>query len=320
MDRSEATVEDVAPEVARPRATHLRVAPPAKRSRLAAARAALGRLMPVLRVLGFVGALAVVIYMGVRAGREVELSQLAWAPLPFAVLASGLWWVLLARGWALLLTGRSQRADVSVWCRTQALRFLPGGFWAPASRVAIVHGGWADRIATVAAENLIALAAAMTIGGVALGLAESPLWLALAPAVAGPLVAAKLLGDRTRVTPARTLTATWNYLAAFAAYVVAAVLVQDSVSGLEEPLAVVGAAAIAWGAGLVVVIAPGGVGVREAVYVALLAGVLPEAELLAGALTLRVVTIVAEIIVLLVAGRPTSQPAAGAQPPGPAPR
>ena len=54
---------------------------------------------------------------------------------------------------------------------------------------------------------------------------------------------------------------------------IAAVLVQTAVSGrLDDPFAVAGAAAVAWAAGLVVVIAPSGIGVREVVYVALLVG------------------------------------------------
>jgi hypothetical protein len=47
------------------------------------------------------------------------------------------------------------------------------------------------------------------------------------------------------------------------------------------------------------------VGAREWVYVELLKGPLAHADLVAGALTLRVVTIVAELAVLLYAGRPS---------------
>jgi glycosyltransferase 2 family protein len=80
------------------------------------------------------------------------------------------------------------------------------------------------------------------------------------------------------------------------------------VSGFEDPLAVAGAALVAWGAGLVVVIAPGGVGVREAAYVGLLAGTMSESDLAAAAVTLRVITVFAEVGVLLVAARPVPDP------------
>jgi hypothetical protein len=55
----------------------------------------------------------------------------------------------------------------------------------------------------------------------------------------------------------------------------------------------------------VVVIAPSGIGVRELVYVELMASSLPHAQLAAGAVALRLVSILAELAVLLVAGRPT---------------
>jgi uncharacterized membrane protein YbhN (UPF0104 family) len=115
------------------------------------------------------------------------------------------------------------------------------------------------------------------------------------------------------VTPARSLRATGNYLVAFAAYALAAGLVQVAVSSDADPLAAAGAGALAWAAGLVVVIAPGGVGVRELVYARLLAGTVPFAEAAAGAVTLRLVTIVVEIAVLVLAGRPVSAAPSGSR-------
>ena len=95
-----------------------------------------------------------------------------------------------------------------------------------------------------------------------------------------------------------------EYAVGFVAYELAAAFDQAAVSGWHAPLMMAGAAGIAWGAGLVVVVAPSGIGVRELVYVELLSGKLPHAELVAGALTLRVVTILAELAMLVVVGRP----------------
>jgi uncharacterized membrane protein YbhN (UPF0104 family) len=53
------------------------------------------------------------------------------------------------------------------------------------------------------------------------------------------------------------------------------------------------------------VIAPGGVGVRELTYVWLLAHVLPRHELQAGAVASRMVTVIAELLVLVVVSRRT---------------
>jgi uncharacterized membrane protein YbhN (UPF0104 family) len=260
--------------------------------------------MPLLRILGFVGAVALVTYMGIRAAREVKPEDLRFWPLPLALLGAATWWLLLARGWGVILNGRSRWSDISVWCRTQALRFLPGGIWAPASRVAVVHGRALDKVSTVAAENLLALAAAVALGGLCLGVSGQWLYLGLVPAIVVPLLASRYLQRYTRVAPARTLRATGNYIVAFCAYGAAAVLVQASVSGNTHLLAVAGASTLAWAVGLVVVFAPSGVGVREVVYVALLSGMFPKAELAAAAVTMRLIMIVAELAVLLIAGRP----------------
>ena len=285
-----------------------RVATPARarsRERLATVRARIRPFAPALRIAGFVAAVGIVVWMGVRAAREVEPDELAWGWLAASLPAVALWWVLLANGWALLVEGRTTRHDVSVWCRTQALRFLPGGIWAPVSRATVVHGSMAEKIAAVAGENLLALGAAVSIGGIAMGLAGPIWWIGLAPALLGPVLAARLLDGRIRVTPSRAVKGAVNYVAAFLAYAAGAVLVQIAVSGSVDVLLVAGAASLAWAAGLVVVIAPSGIGVRELVYVELMASSLPSAELAAGAVALRLVSILAELVILLVAGRPT---------------
>jgi uncharacterized membrane protein YbhN (UPF0104 family) len=311
-DSAEAAMEEVRPGgvAVGARTMRTRVRPLAQRARPLIDR--LRPMLPALRAIGFVGAVAIVAYMGVRAAGEVDRDELTWWPLPLGLLGAAVWWVLLARGWALLLNGRTSRSDISTWCRTQALRFLPGGIWAPASRVTIVKGGALDKVSTVGAENVLALCAALAVGGAGLGLSGEPLYLLVVPAIAVPVVASRWLQRRTRIAPQRTLRATVNYVVAFVAYGAAAVLVQAAVSGSAHPLAVAGAAAIAWAAGLVVVIAPSGVGVREVVYVALLAGTFPKAQLVAAAVTMRLIMIVAELAVLLIAGRP-AQP----QTPGP---
>jgi hypothetical protein len=261
--------------------------------------------LPVLRALGFAASLAIVVVIGVTAVRDLPDRHVRWGLLVPALLAVGAWWVLLAGGWAVLAGGRWSRAGVGQWCRTQALRYLPGGIWAPVSRVAVVGGSALDRISTVAAENLIALGAALTVGGVAFAAAGRWVWAPLALTAVGPLLLTHLVKTRTRVDPDRVNRATGGYLAAFTAYVVAAVLAQAAVSGWHDSLVVAGAAAVAWAAGLVVVIAPSGLGARELAYVALLGSAFPHGDGSAGAVVLRLVTIVAELLVLVAVGRPT---------------
>ena len=268
-------------------------------------------VLPALRVVGYIAALAIVVVMAVRAGDELDPSQLELWPLPPALVLVGVWWLLLAAGWGVLLTGHVNRADISMWCKTQTLRYLPGGLWAPASRVVVVRGRMLDRLATVGAENVIALCAAVALGGLAFAAAGRLAWLPLVFVLAVPVLAARYLASRTRVAPDRTLQATGTYVAAFAAYAIAAVLVQGAVSGFDDPLAAAAGALVAWAVGLVVIIAPGGVGAREAAYVGLLSGTFPDSELAAAALTLRVVTIFAELAILLVAARPQPEPSPG---------
>jgi glycosyltransferase 2 family protein len=271
--------------------------------------------VPLLRVLAFIAAVAIVVVMSVRAVRAVDLGALEVWPLPIAFVCAVGWWVLLARGWALLVTGTTRRSDVGMWCRTQAIRYLPGGIWAPASRVTLLPGTLWDKFSTVGAENVIALCAAAAVGGAAFAVAGKLEWLPLVVVIAAPAVAARLIASRSRVTPARALHVTWNDTLGFVGYTVAAVLVQTAVSGRMDPFGVAGAAAIAWATGLVVVIAPSGLGVREVVYVALLSGTFSNSEATTAAVTMRLVTVFAELAVLVFLGRPTAetepQPAEG---------
>ncbi len=272
------------------------------------ARARRDVVVPAIRGAGFAAALAVVVVVAFKALRDAPPRRLDWPLLVPALVAALAWWVLLARGWALLMSGAWTGADASTWCRTQALRYLPGGIWAPASRVAVAGGSARARLAIVAAENLGALCAALAVGGAGLALSGRLAWL---PLVLSPLAPALLA--RVRLLPSRAPATTPNYLAGFAAYAVASVLAQAAVSGWHEPLAVAGAAGIAWGAGLVVVVAPSGIGVREVVYVGLLSGSFGGGDLAAGAVTMRLVTIAAELLVLVASVRlpRRSQPMTG---------
>ncbi len=256
--------------------------------------------VPTIRVIGSVGAIGILVFMAIRAARTLDLHDITWWPLPLAFVGTAAWWLLGARSWAILVAGRTSRQDISIWCRTQAFRYLPGGIWAPAARAVAIPGGVVDRVSIVATDNAIALCAALAIGGASFAATGGLRWLPLVAVIGVPTLVSRLAAQRARMSSSRTFRATWNYLIAFAVYSLAAVLVQTAVSGLQDPLAVAGAAAIAWSAGFVVVIVPSGVGVREVVYVGLLSSALPTAEAAAAALILRGLTTIAELAVLLV--------------------
>jgi uncharacterized membrane protein YbhN (UPF0104 family) len=269
-----------------------------------ALRARVAPALPALRVLRFVLAVALVVAMGVIAARDVRWRTLSWSLLLPALFAIAGWWILLARGWSLLAAGRTSRRELGMWCRTQVLRYLPGGIWAPTSRVALVGGSAFDRLATVASENVVSLCAALALGGVAMAASGRLAWAVLVIALAVPVVGARIAAGRTRVDTRRARRATVNGLAAFACYLTAAVLVQSAVSGSHETLLVAGAAGISWAVGLVVVITPSGLGARELAYAGLLAGSFRHADLAAAAVVLRALTIGAELAILLTVGRP----------------
>jgi len=267
------------------------------------ARERLAPFLPALRVARFALAVLLVVAMFVVAVRYVPFDTLTWWLLAPALAATAIWWTLLARGWAILASGHTTGHDMGMWCRTQVLRYLPGGIWAPTSRVVLVGGTTVDRLATVAAENVVALCAALSLGGLAFGLSGRPVWALLVLAPLAPVVAARLARSHTRLDTGRLGRATANSLAAFACYLVAAVLVQAAVSGMHDPLQVAGAAGISWAFGLVVVFTPGGLGARELAYAGLLAPSFAHADVAAAAVVLRAVTIVAELAILLAIGR-----------------
>jgi hypothetical protein len=274
----------------------------------ARARERFGALVPALRVARFVLAVALVVAMGVVAVRYVPFESLTWWLLAPALATTVLWWVLLARGWSILASGATTRADMGLWCRTQVLRYLPGGIWAPTSRVVLVGGSAVDRFATVAAENVVSLCAALALGGLSMALSGRPAWAAFVAALLVPAAASRWAAGRTRLDRARVHRATTNSVLAFAGYLAAAVVVQAAVSGMHEPLAVAGAAGVAWAVGLVVVFTPSGLGARELAYAGLLAPSFAHADLAAAAVVLRAVTIAAELAVLVTVGRPVASP------------
>ncbi len=258
------------------------------------------RVIALLRAVFYPCAIALVSFMGWRAAQDVDLAHIHYAPLAAAFGAALVWWLALAFGWASLLDDGHPGRAMSSWCRTQVARYLPGGIWAVAARATTVHGRVRDKLTAVTAENVIVLLVALAVGGV-WATVHDWRWGMLTLLVVAPLLASGWLERRTRITRRGVRRAAGSYAVGYAAYGMLGVLVQIAVSGVHSPtypLYVAGASCVAWAAGLAVVFAPGGVGIREVVYVALLSGLYPRAELEAGAVTSRLVTIAAEVTVL----------------------
>jgi glycosyltransferase 2 family protein len=136
---------------------------------------------------------------------------------------------------------------------------------------------------------------------------HNPIWAALIVVAALPILGGRWLERRTSVSHTAVVRTTGIYAAGFVAYGLAGLFTQVAVSGVRSPtypLYVAGAACIAWAVGLVVVFAPGGVGVREVVYVWLLGGLYPHGELQAAAISARLVTVLAELTILVAVSIP----------------
>lgn len=263
------------------------------------------RVIAFVRAVFYPCALALVAYMGYRAARQIDLSTLHYWPLVAAFGAALVWWLSLALGWASLIDDGDPRGAVASWCRTQVARYMPGGIWAVVARATTVRGRVRDKLTAVTAENVIVLLVSLAVGGVWASI-HNWRWLPLVLLVAAPLLASRWLEKRTKISRRGVRRTAASYTVGYFAYGVLGVLVQIAVSGVRDPtypLYVAGAACVAWAVGLVVVFAPGGVGVRELVYMWMLSGLYPKVELEAAAVTTRLVTVLAELVVLAAVWR-----------------
>jgi glycosyltransferase 2 family protein len=270
-----------------------------------ALRGRVPRLVAVLRVVYYPAAIALVAWMGVDAARGLE-QQVNWAAVAGCFVAALVWWLTQAYSWANLVTERFDHDQVGRWCRTQVTRYLPGGIWAPLARSTLVRGRVRDKLAAVAAEGFIQLCLALAVGALWM-IIRQPRFLPMAVVGILPLALAGWLQRRTQVTRRGILRASLIAAAGWVAYGVGAVLAQVAITGLRDdiyPLYVAGAACVAWAVGLVAVFAPSGVGVREVVYVWFLSSLYPRAGLQGASVLQRLVTIAAELAVLIAIGLP----------------
>jgi glycosyltransferase 2 family protein len=262
--------------------------------------ARLPRVVAIARIVYLPLALVLVGYIGYDAATKVDLSTVRVWPLVVAFFTSLVWWLCLAFGWSTLITERIGLGSVKAWCTTQVTRYLPGGIWAPVTRATTVHGRLRDKATAVAAENVIVLSVSLGIGALWVTV-HDPAWFPLAVIALLPLLAGKWVERRTKVSHKGVVRTTGLYAVGYVAYGFTGLLTQLAVSGIRNPtypLYVAGAACVAWAVGLVVVFAPGGIGVREVVYVWMLRNLYPRAELQAAAITARLVTVLAELAVL----------------------
>jgi hypothetical protein len=284
------------------------------------ARHQLRRVLLLVQVVGFVVSIGLLGLVIVRGARGVDVGRLRLAPAAGAVVLAAVSWLGFARAWAALLGGPHTVGAMHNWTRSQLLRYLPGGVFAPLARAGTVPGRLRLRVSAVVVEAVVIGAVAGGVAGVLAGASADRRWLLLVPAAGVLLVASAWMAPRVGIPASRIWAATRWLLPGWVAYALAGVLAQRAVGPVDSWGLVAGASLLAWCAGYYFVFAPGGAGARELAYVALLVGHYSEDVAAAGALAGRLVLTLGEIIVVAaLAGlahrlrltRRTGDPAAG---------
>ncbi|HVA59308.1 MAG TPA: hypothetical protein VNG13_02080 [Mycobacteriales bacterium] len=253
-----------------------------------------------LRVGGYLLCGALLADVGYRASTRFSPERLRAADLALCLVLGIISWTALGCGWA-VLSHRwiGPRAALWIWVRTQLLRYLPGAVWGPAARARGATTRLGQGVTLVVTESVLALGVASTVGSAVLAASASRAW--VVAAAGGMLILAGTAGlsRRLGLGPGTIVAAIGCYVVSFLTYGAMALTAQVAVGPVARPGQVFGVSLIAWVAGVVVVTAPGGLGAREAAYVALLAGLLSNTgPLSAGAVAGRLVMLLSEVVVL----------------------
>jgi uncharacterized membrane protein YbhN (UPF0104 family) len=290
----------------------------------------LRRVLRVARVVVGVALFAAVVVAVVRSWEEVRSTLARVGPgelvLSEALVLAGLGANVLTWRAALeeLGTTVSTRAASKIYLVGQLGKFLPGSAWAVAVQMELAKQAGVPRPRSVTA-SLIAIGV-NAAAGLAIGLLVLPravgvgAWrivllaalLGLCAAALTPPVLTRLvnLGLRATRRPPIEREITWRGIltaigfaaVGFACYGLSVWVLAVSVgapAGESLPLCLAGVA-LAMTLGTLVVVAPSGIGVREAVIVAALAPVLERSEALAVALVARLVFVLADLIAAAV--------------------
>jgi glycosyltransferase 2 family protein len=235
----------------------------------------------------------------------------------------GLCWLSLARDAGLVAPAR---AALGMFYVSQLGKYVPGSVWPAVAQMEFGRRWGTPRRALLTAYALLIVvlcASGLSMGLSVLSLAgdgglEERWWLLL-------LVPVFLAGLHPRVVPSildrlslltgqeplrlevRTVTMVKALACAAAAWVVLGLHVMVLLSGLGESggqafAQSVGAISLGWAAGLIVVLAPAGLGVRDSVIIATFAGLLGGGGALAVAVASRVLMLVADLVLASVGG------------------
>jgi len=263
-----------------------------------------------VRVLAQLLLVAGVIFVVLRVrslwhGGHIEVARVEWGALAGSVLlaaagtaAGALIWLAILRG----LGVRTERRWAGIFFQAQLGKYIPGSVWQYAGRAAAARA-YGIPVRPVAMSLPIEFAASAIAAG-AMGAFLLGWWGAAVVLVAAVLLLAPARPSLARKRELMTaMRATFLYLPVWlllgGSFWLCA---RGLISVRAEDLALyTGAFAVAWLAGLVAVYAPGGLGVREAVLVALLSSRIGAADALVIAAASRLILILVDVVLAGVA-------------------
>lgn len=255
------------------------------------------RVSRAARVVGSIVALVLMIVVVVRGASAVDVDSISWIWAAASLMLFAASWVVFSIAWV-SLCGDALRVDgMARWVHSQLLRYLPGAIWAPMARASAVSGRRRRQVATLGIEFLVLATMAAAVGGVAGAFVVTPWLVGLValPVVIGVIVA--WLGARVDLDVRHVIVAMAWLLIGWPLYGFASVAAQSAVGPGIGVAEVVAASLLAWTAGFVAVFAPGGTGVREVVYSAVVAGSAGPGVAAAGAVMGRLTFTIAEVAV-----------------------
>jgi uncharacterized membrane protein YbhN (UPF0104 family) len=248
---------------------------------------------------------------------HTALARLHWYSVAGAALAAAAGAGCFMLAWRALLADLGSRLHVRTAIRimfvAQLAKYLPGAVWAFAAQVELSNDQQVPRrraASSVVTALAVTLGVALLVAAIALPLTSSSAarhyWWALAvtplvliglyPPVLGRLLDKALSLIRQpqleRRPSARGLATAlaWSALGWLLWGLQAWLLVRDMTGSSTQVLLLsIGAYALAWSAGILIVVFPGGIGPRELALVAALAPIMPRAAALVVALVSRVV-------------------------------
>jgi uncharacterized membrane protein YbhN (UPF0104 family) len=255
---------------------------------------ALGKRL--VRLLGWTVALAALAFLASALSQlnlpllVATLSPAAWYTTLLAAIAYALLLALLARAWLEVAAGgavRSWSTALQIYGPSVIAKYLPGSVFHYASRQfrGDKHGLGQKKMAL---SSMVEAALHVICAGSVAGLLILP-----APEIALPIVVAACALILFRFERGTLRAAAWQLLF-FLGFAAILIGLASLLPGLAEARLVVAMLLLAWIAGFLVPVAPGGIGIREAALLVLAGPLAPPEALAVFAILARLVTILGD--------------------------